>query len=318
MAELKDLPVGATINGTGVFDADGRYLGTRDEFDVSNILGASPTNDWTWGDVKRQNARNAQEVGAVGAAGALASLAQIGIGAIPTTTDTRNTKRIAELEGAEKAGKLGLTADERAQAEATVLTPARQLARQAQESTGSRLASAPTTSLASQAAFAQANQKAAQDAAVKGGIAINQANIEAKQRQVAELESRLRDKGEQDAARRDQVIGAIGDIAKMGGKLAAAQVQARGLSDKEIAYATSATGADGKPLYPAVYGMDPGEARGIMDKQKARDVYDAKQGYIEEQKRIKALKKQSAVKTSPVDYGDFNEAEDDMTTNVVV
>lgn len=304
MAELlKDLPLGARIDGQFVYGANNEILGRVSEYDTSPLLAGSPTNDWTWGDIKRQNARNAKEVGAVGAAGALASLAQIGLNEIPTTTDTRNADRTKVLQGMERTGTMGLTADERAQAEATVLTPARQLAREAQERTAARLASAPTSSLASQAAFAQANEKAAQDAAVKGGIAINQANIEAKARQTAELESRLREKGQQDADRRDQVIGAIGDIAKMGGKLAAAQVQQRGLSDKELAWASTATDEDGKPLYASFYGKAPDQMRAAMDRQKASDIYDIQQRHHDEMVAQRKMKKQTplAIPTPDVD-----------------
>lgn len=301
MAELlKDLPLGARIDGQFVYGANDEILGRVSEYDTSPLLAGSPTNDWTWGDIKRQNQRNAKEVGAVGAAGALASLAQIGLNEIPTATDTRNADRTKVLQGMERTGTMGLTADERSQAEATVLTPARQLAREAQERTAARLASAPTSSLATQAAFAQANEKAAQDAAVKGGIAINQANIEAKARQTAELESRLREKGQQDADRRDQVIGAIGDIAKMGGKLAAAQVQQRGLSDKDVSFMSTAKNDDGSPKYPWAVGKSPEEIRRAAERQKAYDIYGA-------QADAKAAKKQTSLSTSTPDIGAFPE-----------
>lgn len=287
MAELLQRPAGSQEIGEYLYDRNGNRLGLLSEFEADYTQVGSPSNDWTYGDVKAQNARNAKELGFQAGAGALASLAQIGIGAIPTATSTRNEERLTELQQAEAAGRLGLSADERAQLEATLLTPARQMARQAEEETGKRLAAMPTASLATQQALQQANQKAAQQAAVQAGIEMGRANIEAKREQTAELESRLKDKAKQEARNIDTAIGAIGDIAKMGGRLAAAQTQVRDLSDKDIGYLTTAKTAEGKPLYEWAYGKDAATVRDAANRQKAFDVMSAQKSAREMERKAK-------------------------------
>lgn len=285
---------GVFLDDDGQFvDEDGNALDNEAVLD----LASTPTNEWTWGDVRRQNERNAKEMGWQAGAGGLSSLAQVALGAIPTSTDTRNAERLAVLQEAESAGRLGLTADERSQLESQVLTPARQIARQAEEDTGRRLAAMPTASLATQQALQQANAKAAQDAAVKAGIAMGQANLDAKRQQQAELESRLKDKAEKEAATIDTISQSIGSLAALGGKIAAGQTQKRGLSDADLTYFATAKTDEGKPMYEGAYGKDPETIRKWADRQKA---WDIQQG----QEEAKRAKKQKPLETVLPEFDD--------------
>jgi len=268
MADLLPFPRGATVRGDRVY-LYGVDIGAMGDFDLTDA--ASQGDGYrTWGDVQRQRAANAREVGWNAGIGAAGSLTQLALGAIPTATDARNADRLAALTAAEKAGRLGLSADERALAEATILNPVRTIATQANEATAMQMAAAPTASLASQAAARQANQRAAQDAAVKAGIAINAAEIQARKDQVQELEERTKDKAEQQAALISRGANIVGDLAKMGGKIAAAQAAKVEPSDAELLTMSKATTADGKtPAYPSYYNKAPDEIRTLWRQQQA-------------------------------------------------
>lgn len=271
MAALPLLPAGASILGTRVI-LNGRDIGDLSEFDSGDYLDAATYgSNWTSaGDIRRQNAANAREVGVQAGIGALGTAAQLGIGAIPTATDARNAARIAALTDAESKGRLGLSADERQQAEATILNPARALARESEARTSQRLAGMGGASLASQVGMQAANAKAQQDAAVRAGIAINQANIDAKRQQTAELESRLKDKAEREGQNLDRLEGGLVDLARMGGKIAAAQVATRGPSDRDLLGMQSEKLADGSAAFPALQGKSVPEMREAQDAEAAR------------------------------------------------
>lgn len=265
------IPAGATIQNGRVVGSNGADLGDVSAFATDVSLLATPTQPRTWGDIQRQNAANARELGANAAVGGAGALAQLALSQIPTATDTRNAERLASLEAAEKAGNLGLTGDERAQVEADVLNPARAEAAQRQAQTGQRLASAGGASLATQQAMEAADAKAAQAGLIQAGAEMSRENLAKTAANEKELEERTQYQANKQSALYDQISQAVGDLAKMGGRVAAAQVSRTEPSDADLVAMSKQTKADGTAMYPAFVNKSPDEIRAIQKQQMALD-----------------------------------------------
>lgn len=269
---LYDIPPNAAIvNGRVLAVRNGvtTDIGPKEDFALDyGVAGSAAAGPLTPGDRRRISAANMRELGAVGGAGALAELAQVGLSAIPTATDTRNAEKLAELQAREKSGTLGLTAEEAAQAQSTLVNPARALAAESRERANAQLASMGNTSLAAQSAVRAAAEKTAQDAALRAGQAITQANIEARVRNTRELEQRTQTEADKQAATVNRIGATIGQLATMGGKIAAAQVGKRDMTEAELKTLATATDKDGTLVNPDLAAAKTdAERRGILETQ---------------------------------------------------
>lgn len=271
--DVVDLPPGwriVTVNGDDyVVDDQGRARGAPNAFKVdASTLGTA--TERSYADIADQNKRNAKELGVqagIEAAGALANLA---LTAAPTSADTRNSQKLAELTAAEKAGRLGLDAAERQDFENTMLNPARAQAEEARVRLGQRLAGAGGTSLATQVALQQANESAIQKTFAAAGAEENRANIAKRAQQERELEQRTQYEANRQSQNLENIGATLGELGKMGGRIAAAQVQKRGLKDDELVAKASEIDANGQPKNPGLYKYrgDPAALRRLDEEQK--------------------------------------------------
>jgi hypothetical protein len=219
-----DIPAGWQIMDDGsVVDAAGNPQGDYTAFPADASAASMVVGPRTWGDIQRQSAANARELGVNAGIGTAGALAKLALEQSPTATDVRNDQKLAGLEEAERKGTLGLDAAERQQAEADLLNPARAEVTERRARTGDRLASMGNASLASQQAMEAADAQAAQRGLVAAGAEVNRANISERRADERELEERTQYKANQKSALLNSLGGAITDLAKMGGKIAAAQ-----------------------------------------------------------------------------------------------
>lgn len=295
---MYDIPPGAHIDARGrVVDAYNRDLGAKEDFSIdwARAGSAAESGPLTPEDRQRIAKANAETLGVQAGVGALAQLAQVGLSAIPTETDTRNAAKLEELRGREQRGELGLSANERQAAEAQALNPARALATEGRQRSADRLAAMGGTSLAAQSAVEAAANQASQEAAVRGGEAVMRANIEAEQRNRRELEQRTQYEANKQAQTIDRISQTLGDLATMGGKIAAAQVQSRAFTDDELRKLSTATDANNQPLYPEYAGMEPKDIRAKMSAQQSveRDFRKFKRDEEATKRRLEAMRKRS-------------------------
>ena len=249
-----------------------RVIGRREDYaiDMASVGSMAQSGPLTPGDRKRATEANVRELGVNAGIGGIAQLAQMGLGAIPTATDTRNKEKLDQLNEMERTGRMGLSADERALAESTMMNPVRTLATESRQRGEGQLAAMGNTSLAAQNAVRLANDQAVTNAAVRAGQEITRANIEAKRLQERELEQRTKDEAEKQAATLDRMSQTIGGLAKIGGRIAAAQVAKREPTDNELLTMARATGGDNKPLNPEYAGKSADEIRQMQkDEEKA-------------------------------------------------
>lgn len=186
-------------------------------------------------DIARQRAEAWKTLGLQTGVGAALTAAQIGLGALPTTADTYNEAELAKLEKLEKAGKLGLSAGQRQQAEATTMNPVRSFASESQRRGEAFQASmGDGGNVATLERERQATKKAVSDAAVRAGIAISQADLEAEERQRREMEERRAYKSEREKKPFEMIGQALAAIAPTMGKVAAGFAESREPYDSEL------------------------------------------------------------------------------------
>lgn len=258
---MQPLPYDAEIRDGIVYDPAGNKLGAVTDFDITTIAGPA-TSRMTPGDIKRQNEANAKELGTQAVIGGLADLAQWGLGAIETDTDKRNKAEIQRLEK-----EPGLSADEAAYLDATMLDPARALARESRERAEQRLSRMDNTSLAAQKAVQAAADENAREAALAAGREKARADIEARAANRRELEQRYQYEANKEKANIDRASQMLGSLAQMGGRIAAAQVGKREPKDADLLAMSKETKADGAPAYPDLWGKGPDEIRAKIDAQ---------------------------------------------------
>lgn len=201
-------------------------------------------------DIKRQQAEAWRTLGAQTGVGAALTAGQIALAAAPTAADTFNTAELKRLNKLEKAEKLGLSAGERQQAEATLMNPVRALATEGRERGEAFLSSAGGGNVADLQRERVATKKATADAAVKAGIAIEDADLRAEAAQRTEMEQRRAYKSERQKVPFEMVGQAIQSIAPTMGKVAAGFAESRAPYDAELLAYARAKGPDGKLLHP--------------------------------------------------------------------
>ena len=236
------------------------------------------TDAYTPDDIKRQQAQNSKEIGETGLIGALGSAAQAGLSAIPTAAQTRNNEQLANLTAAERSGRLGLSADDRAVLTHSLLDPVRAEATQARVHADNRLASMGNTSAGAQRAVARDAERATQSAEVAAGAQIEQAQIAERNRQRQELEDREVAKDQNQQRTIGAVGSLIGSLANLGGKVLGANATERQPYDAEITKAQGATDASGNPLYPELQGLTTRQARDLWSKAGAGGIYSSPSG----------------------------------------
>lgn len=212
-------------------------------------------------DIKRQRAAAWGTLGAQTGIGAALTAAQIGLAAAPTVTDKTNDRELSRLRKLEKAGKLGLSAGERQQAEATLMNPVRAMATEGRERGEAFLASAGGGNVADLQRERAATKQAVTDAAVKAGIAIEDADLRAEQQQRTELEQRRAYKAERQKVPFEMVGQAIQSIAPTMGKVAAGFAESRAPYDAELLAYANARGKDGQLLHPGLKGLSVADLR---------------------------------------------------------
>lgn len=186
-------------------------------------------------DIQRQQAEAWKTLGTQAGVGALLTAGQIGLSALPTVADTYNEAELARLEKLGQAGKLGLSAGQRQQAEATTMNPVRALASESQRRGEAFQASmGDSGNVATLERERQATKKAVSDAAVRAGIAINQADLEAEERQRMEMEQRRAYKAEREKKPFEMIGQALSALAPTLGKVAAGFAESRQPYDAEL------------------------------------------------------------------------------------
>lgn len=201
-------------------------------------------------DVKAQRKEAWETVGAQSLVGAGLTAAQIGLAAIPTAADEHNEAELKKLTDLEKAGQLGLSAGQRQQAEATTMNPVRALATEGRQRGEAFLASGGGGDVAGMQRENIATKKAVSDAAVRAGIAINEADLAAEERQRLEMEQRREYKSGRQKQPFEMIGQALGAAAPVAGKVAAGFAQAREPYDAELLAFATAKDSKGNLLHP--------------------------------------------------------------------
>ena len=198
-------------------------------------------------DIKRQRDAAWGTLGAQTGIGAALTAAQIGLAMAPTALDKSAATDLARLEGLSKAGKMGLDAGQRQQAEATIMNPARALATEATDRGEAFAASMSGGDVKALERERVATKKVASDAAVKGGIAIEQMDLEAEANQRREMAELRAYKDRRDVAPLEMVGQALQQTAPLWGKAAAGFAESRAPYDSELlAYAKDKPGFEGQ------------------------------------------------------------------------
>lgn len=241
------------------YDASGRLIldayGKPFKVDTAGGLAAKYTTGYnpvlaSPADVKAQRKEAWETVGAQSLVGGLLTAAQIGAAAMPTAADDFNEAELTKLTNLEKAGKLGLSAGQRQQAEATTMNPVRALATEGRQRGEAFLASGGGGDVAGMQRENIATKKAVTDAAVRAGIAINEADLAAEERQRLEMEQRREYKSGRQKQPFEMIGQALGAAAKDYGKVAAGFAQSREPYDAELLAFANAKDAKGNLLHP--------------------------------------------------------------------
>lgn len=214
-------------------------------------------------DMERQKKEAGITLGTQVGIEALGNVAQIALANKETTADLYNTAELKRLTGLEKAGKLGLSAGQRQQAEATVMNPVRAFATEGRQRGEAFLASGGGGDVASMERERLATKKATADAAVNAGIAISQADIEAEAAQRLEMEQRRAYASNREKQPFEMIGAALESMAPLLGKSIEGFATKREPYDAELLGYARERGPDGKYLRPGISTLNPEQLRTV-------------------------------------------------------
>lgn len=242
----KALPVGAYFDGLGnVVDASGRVLGVEAEYDAtlprvpSSMLRAAgsreaPYDYVTPEDITRQQQENAKEFGIAGGIGVLGSVVQGALTMAPNAADEENASRLGELETMRSTGRMGLSAGDREDLTRTLLAPARATVTESRQRGEAMAASMGNADAASQRRVMDSATRAGIEAEQRASVEIARQNAEERRLHEQELQERIAEKAKRQIANVEAIGSAVQDVAKVGGRVLAAQASERQLSDAEL------------------------------------------------------------------------------------
>ena len=141
-----------------------------------------------------------------------------------TAQDVRNKEQLARLERLEAQGRLGLSGQERRQAEATMLSPVRALATEDRRRAEGRLAMMGNQSSAAglDRVERQAGDKA-QKAGLAAGMEISKMHLDKAAQQLNELEERTAYEAERTKGQREFIAQSLGQLGGIAGQAMASR-----------------------------------------------------------------------------------------------
>lgn len=220
----------------------------------------------TPGDIARAQKAATAEYGVNAGIGALGSAAQLGTTFIDTAQDTRNTQELGKLKSLEKAGKLGLTGEERATYERGLLNPVKAMAADRDRLEAAQAAAGPRTDAASVVRAERESARRLDEAGIQAAQQIEQAHLARKAEQKKELEERTSYDAGRETQRLNYVAQAIPGVLANVGKAAAGIALPAQVTDAQLSQMQAAKDANGQPVYPGLQGKSPDEMRSLVDK----------------------------------------------------
>ena len=149
---------------------------------------------------------------------------QLGTMLVPTAQDVRNKEELDRLQRLQAQGKLGLTGRERAQAEATMLSPVRALATEDRKRAEGRLATMGNqTSAAGLDRVERQASDRAQQQGLAAGMQISKMHLDKAAQQLNEIEERIAYKAERQKGQREFIAQSLGQVGGIVGEAMASR-----------------------------------------------------------------------------------------------
>ena len=168
--------------------------------------------------------QRAKAIGTQAALSAGLGAGQLALSFIPTAYDRYNRERLGSLQDLQAQGQLGLTSGQREQMEQEAFAPVAAQAHASRLRQEGLQASMGNAASAADVTRAQREEtRAVNQAAQQAGLAISRANLDEANAQLQEIEERVAYKGGRATGRLEQGSKAIGALAPLAGRVAAAQ-----------------------------------------------------------------------------------------------